>query len=118
MLPMSHEVNRDDIARIEERLEELAAAIEYCRKISLTAKIAVTTGAAWLALTVLGLVDFVPSLAVAALAAIIGGVVLLGSNATTWTQTESAMQASEALRTDIIERLELLPVGEATKLLH
>ena len=28
-------------------------------------------------------------------------VVLLGSNATTWTQTETALQASEAMRTDL-----------------
>lgn len=118
MLPTSDEVSRDDIARIEARVEELAAAIENCRKISLAAKIAVTAGAAWLALTVLGLVDFVPSLAVAALAAIIGGVVLLGSNATTWTQTATDMQASEVLRTDMIERLALRPVDEPRKLLH
>jgi hypothetical protein len=118
VLPTSDEVSPDDIARIEARIEELAAAIENCRKISLAAKIAVTTGAAWLALALLGLVDLAPSLAVAALAAIIGGVVLLGSNATTWTQTATAMQASESLRTDMIGRLELRPVDEAVKRLH
>ena len=105
-------VSADNIALVEARIEELAEAIERCRKISLAAKIAAAAGTLWIALTLLGIVEFAPALAVAALAAMIGGVVLLGSNATTWTQTQSAMRASEALRADIIGRLELRPVND------
>jgi hypothetical protein len=106
------DITRDDIALVEARIEELAAAIDRCRKISLAARIAVGAGAAWSLLTLLGFVAFEPSLFVGAIAATIGGVVLLGSNATTWTQTEAAMRASEALRADMIGRLALRVVNE------
>ncbi len=104
-------VSRDDIALVEARIEELAELIERCAKISLAAKIAVGAGAAWIALTLLGFVTFEPAAVIAALAAMIGGVVLLGSNATTWTQMQAAMRASEALRADMIGRLQLTVVG-------
>jgi hypothetical protein len=114
----SDEASGNDIALVETRIEELAEAIERCRKISLASKTAAAGGAFWIALTVVGLVDFVPSLAVASLAAMIGGVALLGSNATTWTQMQAAMQASEALRADMIGRLDLRPVDGDIKRLH
>ena len=104
-------VSRDDIALVEARIEELAESIERCAKISLAAKIAVGAGAAWIALTLLGFVIFEPAAVIASLAAMIGGVVLLGSNATTWTQMQAAMRASEALRVDMIGRLQLTVVG-------
>ena len=46
------------------------------------------------------------------------GVVLLGSNKTTWTQTETAMHASEAMRAELIGRIELRLVGEQKPTLH
>ena len=60
----------------------------------------------------LALVSYTPETTIAALAAMIIGVVLLGSNATTWTQTETALRASEAMRADLIGRLELRVVAE------
>jgi len=109
---------REDIARIEARIEELAEAIERCRKLSLAARIAIGAGAGWLALMVLGIASLEPLMLVAAMAAVIGGVVLLGSNSTTWTQTESALQASEALRLQLIGRIELRVVEDGVKRLH
>ena len=50
---------------------------------------------------------------IAAMAATIIGIVLLGSNATTWTQAEAALHATEAMRADLIGRMELRVVGEA-----
>lgn len=102
----------EDIPRIEQRIEELEAAAERCRKLALTARAAIGAGAAWLVLTLFGLVHFAPWLTIAALAAVIGGVVLLGSNATTWKQTEEALRASEALRSELIGRLDLRVVEE------
>ena len=78
---MVDQISREDITRIEERIEDLQEQIVRCRKLSLAAKIAIAAGAVWLALTVLSLVPFVPFMLVAALAAVIGGIVLLGSNA-------------------------------------
>ncbi len=118
MRATSDDVSAEDIASVEARIEDLAEAIERCRKISLAAKITVAAGTLWIGLTFVGLVNFVPALAVTALAAMIGGVVLLGSNSTTWTQTQAALRASEALRADMIGRLELRPVNENARRFH
>jgi hypothetical protein len=109
---MTDEASRDDIARLEARIEELVEAIERCRKFSLTAKLIIAAGAIWIALSMLALVSYTPETTIAALAAMIIGVVLLGSNATTWTQTETALKASEAMRADLIGQLELRVVDE------
>ena len=109
---MDESTARTDVARIEERIEALHEAIARCRKIALAARIAIGAGAAWLLLSLLSLVPFVPTLLFASLAAVIGGVVLLGSNSTTWQQTEAALVASEALRRDLIEHMELRVVEE------
>jgi uncharacterized membrane protein YqjE len=109
---MDEQISGEDIARIEERIADLQEQVARCVKLSLAAKIAIGAGAAWLALTVLWLVPFVPLMLVAALAAVIGGIVLLGSNATTWTETEAALRASEAMRAEWIGRLELRVVEE------
>ena len=61
---------------------------------------------------------FAPETMIGALAAVIGGVVLLGSNASTWAQTEGALQAAEAARSDLIARMPLRLVGEERPTLH
>jgi CHASE2 domain-containing sensor protein len=101
-----------DIARIEVRIEELGEAIERCRKLALAAKIAIGAGAAWIVLTLAWVIPYVPYMTVAALAAVIGGIVLAGSNSTTWKQTEAALTASEAMRADMIGQLQLRVVEE------
>jgi hypothetical protein len=108
----------DDIARIEARIEELGEAIERCRKLALAAKIAIGAGAAWIVLTLTWVIPNVPYVTVAALAAVIGGVVLAGSNSTTWKQTEAALAASEAMRADMIEHLQLRVVDEGVRRIH
>lgn len=109
---------RDEIARLEERVEALAVSIERCRKVSLAAKIAILVGGAWLALTLLALVTFTPSLFFGAIAAAIGGVVLLGSNATTWNETEAALANAEAGRRALIDDIELTTVDAGVTRLH
>lgn len=116
---MTGDAVHDEIARLEERIEALGEARERCRKISLFAKIAIACGASWLVLGfVLASVFGVwwalePSAFFAALAAMIGGVVLLGSNATTWTQTEEALREAEAARAELIGRMEMRVVEES-----
>ena len=107
-----------DIARLEERIESLQEAIERCRKIALAAKIGIGIGAVLLVLTLVGLVPFMPTLLFASLAALIGGVVLLGSNSTTWQQSEDALAASEAMRRDLIEQLELRVIDDTLPTFH
>jgi hypothetical protein len=116
--PMDNENAREEIARLEERIAELSERIARCRKLSLAAKIAIVTGAAWLALTLLWLVPFLPAPVFAAIAAAIGGVVLLGSNKTTWEQTEAALRQAETARSALIERMELRVVDAGARRLH
>jgi len=108
----------EDIALVETRIEELTEAIERCRKISLAAKTSIAAGIIWAAAMLLWLIPFYPEAMIAALAATIGGIVLLGSNATTWAQIETSLRASEAMRADLIERLEMRTVDEGVKRLH
>jgi len=110
---MDDDVFPDEIARIEARIERLREQIARCRKLALAARIAIGAGALWLLATLLGLVTYAPALALAAIAAVIGGVVLAGSNSTTWNQTEAALAASEAMRGEMIERMQLRVVGES-----
>jgi hypothetical protein len=104
-------VSQDDIARVEARIEELATSIERCRAISLAAKLIIAVGVALVTLTVLGFLTFAPPILIGGLAAIIGGAVLLGANQTTWQQMQAALQASEAMRAEMIGSLELRLVG-------
>lgn len=109
---------RDDIALLEERIEALRQVRERCRKISLAAKIAIAAGALVAALTLLTVLRFYPSAFFGALAAMIGGAVLLGSNKTTWEQTEEELRKAEAMRDQFIGGLNLRTVGEEKPTLH
>jgi len=115
---MDEDISGEDIARVEARIEELGEAIERCRKFALTAKIAIAAGVGWIALSMLALVSYTPETTLTALAAIIIGVVLLGSNRTTWRETERALRASETMRADMLGRLELRTVDDGVKRLH
>jgi hypothetical protein len=109
---------RDQIGQLESRIESLNESIERCRKISLGAKISVAAGAVWFALLVLGIVWFNATAFVAALTAVLGGVVLLGSNATTWDETARDLRAAEAARADLIGGIEFRVVGASTTTIH
>jgi hypothetical protein len=107
---MSDEEPNDEISRIEARLEQLAEVAERCRKIILASKIAIAAGVALPLLMVLGL--FEPSqLAIGAIAAVLGGIVSLGSNVSTLRQTNEAIGDAEKQRSDLIGRINLRVVG-------
>ncbi len=108
----------DAIEKLEARIEALGETIERCGKISLAAKFAVAASAVWMVLVLLTIVPFDPATFIAAMAIAIGGVVLLGSNATTWAQTEAELQRTQAQRADLIERMHLSVIGESTPTLH
>jgi uncharacterized membrane protein len=115
---MDGEDFRDEIAQLEARGEALTEAIERCRKISLVAKLAIAGGAAWIVLVLLLVIPFIPGTVVGALAAVIGGIVLLGSNATTWKQVDADLRQTEAMRANLIERLDLRLIGKHKRTLH
>jgi hypothetical protein len=109
---------RDQIAQLEARSEALADAIDRCRKISLAAKLAIAGGAAWIGLVLLLVFPFIPGTVIAAMAAVIGGTVLLGSNATTWKQAEADLRQTEVMRANLIGRMDLRVIGEQRRTLH
>ena len=115
---MNDDTAPHEIARLEDQIEALAESIERCRKISFAAKIAIAAGALWFALVILWILPFSATPFVAALAATLGGVVVLGSNATTWNETEAALHQAEAARDALIGAMELRLVSEPPRTLH
>ena len=107
-----------EIAELEERIEALTASVERCRKISYAAKIAIAAGAGWFVLFLVWVLPFGPTAFVAATSAVLGGCVILGSNATTWEQTQATLSAAEGRRNDLIGRISLRLVGDAPPTLH
>jgi hypothetical protein len=101
----------DEISQIEARLEELGEVAERCRKIILASKVAISVGAGLLLVMMLGLLASSPVAAIGAIAAVLGGIVSLGSNVSTLQQTMSAMAAAERLRSELIDRIDLRLVG-------
>jgi hypothetical protein len=104
----------DEISRVEARLEELAEVSERCRKIILVSKAAIAGGAVLLLVMVLGLFGSNQVAAIGSIAAVLGGIVSLGSNVSTLRQTRVAISAAEVLRSDLIGRIDLRVVGDST----
>jgi hypothetical protein len=102
----------NEISRIEAQLEELAEISERCRKIILVSKAAIAGGVALLLFMMLGLFESNQVAAIGSIAVVLGGIVSLGSNASTLQQTMAAMSTAEALRSDLISRIDLRVVSD------
>jgi hypothetical protein len=98
---------RDEIVRLEARIEELAGVIESCRKIIAASRGAILVGAVLLIAIMLGAIALNPTMMIAAIAAVIGGIVLLGSNSRTSDDAAAALQTAEARRTKLIGAIDL-----------
>lgn len=105
----------DEIVRLEQRIESLRESILRCRKIAFGAKVAIAVGLSWPVVTVLLGATLMPSVFFGAVAAAIGGIVLAGSNATTWNETEIALHKAEAQRAALIDSLQLTSVNTDVK---
>lgn len=99
-----------EIAVIEARIEHLSARAERCRKVIRMSRLAISAGAVALAALVLGLIRFDPAILVAALAAVLGGVPLMGSTDSTLKETLAACRDAEARRAALIDGLGLRSV--------
>jgi len=102
----------EQILHIEAHIEELTDIIERCRKIILISKVAIAAGGILILATIIGAVGFDPTVLIGAIAAVIGGTVVFGSNTSTLKQTTTDMKAAEAHRTELISRMDLKVVGD------
>ena len=71
----------------------------------------IAAGGIWILAYFLGAIRFEPATMIGAIAAIIGGVVVLGSNSSTSKQTTAAMKAAEIQRAELIDTVDLQMVG-------
>ncbi|MCX7295917.1 MAG: hypothetical protein NTU64_03335 [Hyphomicrobiales bacterium] len=107
-----------EIVRLEARIEALTEQLARCAKISLASKIAIGAGALWFVLALIGILTLDVTAFTGTVAALLGGVVLLGSNSTTWDQTDAALREAEAARAALIGTMRLRVVGEEARTLH
>jgi hypothetical protein len=103
---------RDEIVRIEALIEDLAAKVENCRKFILAARIAIVGGGILLASVLFGIVGSDPALLATAVAALLGGIVVWGSNDSTTKEAAHQLAAAEANRAALIGTMDLRVVAE------
>ena len=104
---------RDEIAQLETQIEALAETIDRARKFVVAARVAMTAGGLLLAAILLGVIRFDPATVMLALSAVIGGIVVFGSNTSTTKQAVVEMKRAEARRAALIGGLDLhLVTGE------
>jgi hypothetical protein len=102
---------RDEIVRLEAYIEELAAKIESCRKFILAARVATWGGGIVLAAMLLGAIRADPATMAAASAALLGGIVVWGSNNSTANEARKELGSAEARRAALIETIELRAIS-------
>ena len=100
----------EQIARLEGKIEELADAVERCRKLGLFSNVLLIGGGMWLLAGLFGFVYFGPAM-LGAITAILGGFVLGGSNRSTMQQNQAALHQAEAQRNSLIGAIDLRTVN-------
>ena len=97
----------DEIVRLEAHIERLADRLESCRKFILAGRVAVAAGGIGLGAIVIGAVAFDPRAMLVALAAVLGGIVIWGSNHSTANEATAELAAAEARRAALIGQIQL-----------
>jgi hypothetical protein len=106
----------DEIERLEAKIEELAAKIESCGKFILAGRIAIAGGGIALVAMLFGVI--LPDLTwmAGAMAAILGGIVLFGSNNSTAKECARELANIEAERAALIGEIDLRVIADGRTL--
>jgi hypothetical protein len=104
---------RDQISRIEDDIEKLAKTLDGCREAMLLSKVVIAAGSIWILAYLIGAIRSDATAMTGAIAAILGGIVMFGSNSTTLKQTATAMKAAERHRAELIDMINLRVVGDS-----
>jgi hypothetical protein len=95
------------------RIEDLAEKIESCRKFILASRIAVAGGVLVFSGMLFGAIRFDPGIMAAAVAALLGGIAVWGSNRSTAKQAANELALAESDRSVLIGNMAL---GDVTPL--
>jgi hypothetical protein len=102
----------DEIVRLEAQIEELAARIESCRKFILAARVAMAGGGIALAATLTGAIRFDLTTLSLSVAALLGSIVVWGSNGATAKEAAANLAKIEADRAALIGLIDLRLIAE------
>jgi hypothetical protein len=102
----------DEIERLEAQIDEISSKLESCRKYIIVARIALVGGAILLAAILLGAISFDQRLLLVAIAALLGSIIVWGSNRSTADEAAAELAKAEADRAALIGRLHLQVVTE------
>jgi len=103
----------DQILHLEAEIEELTERVERCQKIIWAAKVAIVAGAMWLLAIAVGIKSD-PTSMIGAIAVVIGGIVVFGSNTSTSKQATVAIKTAKMLRAELIDKTNPGVVPEGT----
>jgi hypothetical protein len=95
----------EEIVRLEEHIEELAARIGSCRKFVQVSRVAVAGGTLVLAAMLVGAIQSDLGLLAAAVSLLLGGIVVWGSNSSTAKEAIKELGAAESERAALIEHI-------------
>lgn len=104
---MTDLANVQKIEKLEAQIEALAEKAASCAKIALIARAAAGIGAVWALALFAGALFFDPVQMVASITLGLGGIVAMGSNASTLEETNAAIAETEAERASLIGTMSL-----------
>src|SRR5262249_6327773 len=96
----------EQILHIEAHIEELTDIIETCRKILLISIVAIAAGGILILAIVVGARGFDATILIGAIATVIGGTVVFGSNTSTLKQTVTDMKAAVGTQGRVDQQLD------------
>ena len=106
----------DEIVRLEAEIEELAAKIDGCRKFILAGRIAIVGGGIVLIAMLFGVIRPDLTWLAGGMAAILGGIVVFGSNNSTAKEAANELAKAEAARAALIGEIDLRVIADGRTL--